>query len=257
MRIALIQSSLHWQDRQANLDMLDALIDQVLNADLVLLPEMFSTGFSMTPDLAEDAADGPSIRWMKAAAARKGLAVAGSLMVAENGHAYNRFYFVTPEGDVHTYDKRHLFSLAEEEKYFTPGHHQVIITYKGWKIAPMVCYDLRFPVWARRSAGFDYDLLIYTANWPEQRNHAWKTLLMARAIENQAYVAGINRVGTDGTGKNYSGDSAVHNALGQPLVIAPAGEEGVYYAELDKPALNELRSTLPFYNDRDHFRFSE
>jgi len=252
MKIAAIQTSLHWEDRDANLAMLSQKISSAKEANLIVLPEMFATGFSMNTAIAEDAHDGPSVLWMKRQAQEKNAAVCGSLMVKDGNDFYNRMYFVTPE-QTFTYDKRHLFSLANEQDFYRQGGSQLVVEYSGWKIAPLVCYDLRFPVWSRRSETFDYDALVYVANWPERRSLAWRSLLVARAIENQAYVVGMNRVGRDGNDVIHSGDSAVVDPMGRYIAQArPFGEE-IIVTELSKELLESTRKELPFYNDRDGF----
>lgn len=259
LRITLIQSNLGWESVDANLQAFTEKIEKINEpTDLVILPEMFSTGFSMqAPELAKQ--NDKAIEWMQDTAMRKNCAVTGSLIIEEPAGKrqskfkyYNRLIWMMPGGEYLHYDKRHLFSLSSEEQVFTPGHERLIVEWKGWKICPLVCYDLRFPVWSRNSAENPYDLLIYVANWPERRVYAWKHLLVARAIENLAFVAGVNRVGNDGNDLYYSGDSMVLDAMGQLLYHKADGED-VATVELVYSDLQKIRETLPFLQDGDKF----
>jgi predicted amidohydrolase len=247
LRITLVQSHLHWEDKAANLKMLENKMAAVPSGGVVLLPEMFNTGFSMRPDVLAEPMEGPTVAWMKAMAARHRCILAGSLMIAEAGHYYNRLIWMQPNGQAGHYDKRHLFAYAGEDK---------IASVNGWKINLQVCYDLRFPVWARQQLSDDgepeYDVLVYVANWPERRVQAWKTLLQARAIENQCYVVGVNRTGHDGHGIYHSGDSMVVDPLGE-VVCQFTHDEVVHSLELDATHLNDLRRKLPFLADADDF----
>ena len=250
-RLALIQSSLQWEDLTANRNHFETLIQEAEAPDLILLPEMFSTGFSMNPqNIAEDLA-GESLQWMQGQARTKNCAISGSVMTKEQGNYYNRLYFVFPDGSYQTYDKRHLFSLAGEEKVYTPGQQKLIVEYKGWRINPQICYDLRFPVWCRNAEVFD--LQFFVANWPERRSEAWEALLKARAIENQCYLAGLNRIGEDGNGVYHSGNSAVHDPLGAVLSETQAHVETVEVVELYYSQLQRIRSKFGFLKDRDQF----
>lgn len=250
INVTLIQSDIIWEDRISNLKKYQEKIDQVESTDLIILPEMFTTGFSMSPKDISEKMDGETIQWMKANASKINSAICGSIIIEEDGKYFNRFIWVNPDGSIHQYDKRHLFSFAGENENYTPGNEKVIIEYKGWKICPLICYDLRFPVWSRNSE--DYDLLIYVANWPDKRKSAWKSLLTARAIENQCYVIGVNRVGKDS--KNYySGDSSLINALGETLYTNSHIEE-IYSNTISKYDLNKVRTQLPFLNDKDNFK---
>ena len=215
LTITLIQSILHWQNKPANLAMFEQKINSIKEkTEIVVLPEMFSTGFSMQPDLLAETMEGDTLQWMQRIAAEKKIVLTGSIIAAENDNYYNRLVWMLPNGQRGIYDKRHLFAFAGEDEQYTPGSKRLIASVKGWKINLLVCYDLRFPVWARQvpspsppgevGRGHEYDILIYVANWPQRRNHAWKTLLQARAIENQCYVVGVNRVGDDGNGIHYS-----------------------------------------------------
>jgi predicted amidohydrolase len=257
LTVTLLQSALHWEDKAANLAMweekLAALGD---DAELVILPEMFSTGFSMNPALLAEPMDGGTMAWMQRMAARHRIVLTGSFIAAENGNYYNRLVWMLPNGQYGTYDKRHLFAYAGEDQHYTPGNKRLIASVKGWRVCLLICYDLRFPVWARNQlsdAGQpEYDLLVYVANWPERRNLAWKTLLQARAIENQCFVAGVNRVGKDGKDLYYSGDTMLIDAMGEVL-YHNAHDEDVFTYTLQKETLSEVREKLPFWKDGDDF----
>lgn len=258
LSIACIQSELYWEDKSANLEMFEKKI-QLLSegTDLLILPEMFNTGFTMCPETLAETMDGPTVSWMKERAREKNISICGSIAIAEEGKFYNRLIWVWPDGSLSHYDKRHLFGLGMENKHYHAGFNRLIIEYKGWKICPLICYDLRFPAWSRntdlsaeKKQGPIYDLLLYVANWPERRNHAWKTLLQARAIENQAYVIGLNRVGLDGNGISHSGDSMLCDALGL-IEWQCSGKEELKVLELDKTKLETIRRELPFLEDRD------
>ncbi len=207
LKITIIQSELVWensaQNRQVFLEKIKSISEVV---DLIILPEMFTTGFTMNPEKVAETMDGETIHWLKYLAKEKNTAITGSLIIKEGNKYYNRLVFVHPTGEIKTYDKRHTFTLAGEDKIYTAGNKKLIVAYKGWKICPMICYDLRFPVWSRNTD--DYNLLIYVANWPKPRITAWSTLLKARAIENMSYVVGVNRIGADDNGHEYSGNSA-------------------------------------------------
>lgn len=250
LRITLIQSNLHWENISANLEMFTRKIEGVGETDLIVLPETFSTGFSMNPKFAE-AMNGSAVQWMKKTAAQKNCVVCGSLMISHEGKYYNRFIWMKPDGSFHTYDKRHLFCISDEPKFFTAGTERLIVELNGWKICPLVCYDLRFPVWARNLHA-EYDVLLYVANWPERRRAAWVTLLPARAVENQAYVVGVNRVGVDEKGVTHTGDSMVVDALSNRLYWKE-NEEDIVTVELSYDELQKLREQLPFLNDADEF----
>ena len=250
LHIAAIQAHLAWENPAENRNYFDRKISELDHkVDLIVLPEMFATGFSMSPQGRAD--KGEMLGWMKTKALETGAALAGSLMIEEDGNYYNRFYFVTPEGNVTSYDKRHTFTLAGEDKVYNRGKEKVIVNYKGWKLLLQICYDLRFPAFARNLE--DYDALIYVANWPKKRIFAWDTLLKARAIENMSYCIGVNRVGLDGNGYEYNGYSGVYDSLGATLAFAEAKEQTIY-ATLSKEHLEETRNQLNFLADRDHFR---
>ena len=254
LNICLLQCDIHWEDALKNRTQIDTYLVEVTGADIILLPELFSTGFSVASTHLAETMDGETLTWMKTMSEKKKAVLCGSLMIEEKGHVFNRLLWVEPSGKVLHYDKRHLFSLIEEDKYFTAGTERLIVEYEGWKICPMICYDLRFPVFARNDVG--YDLLLFVANWPDKRIVAWDALLKARAIENQAYVIGLNRVGTDGYKAMYSGYSQVIDAEGDVIVIAPENEIGMVEFTLSKKYLSELRRRLPFLADRDDFNLT-
>ena len=220
--LSLIQTPLHWENPKKNLELFSAKIEQIKDqTDLIVLPEMFTSGFSMDPAKAAEPMDGTAVEWMRRTAAERDCVVTGSLAVVEGNRYFNRLVWMRPDGTFSQYDKYHLFSFAGENKHYTRGTGKLIVELKGWKIMPLICYDLRFPIWSRNAwdpdKGFDYDVLLYVANWPESRSHAWRVLLMARAVENQSYVVGLNRIGVDGNGVSHSGDSAVIDPTGENL----------------------------------------
>jgi len=252
LTLALIQADIFWHQPEKNRSLFSDKINQLSEIpDLILLPEMFSTGFSMTPKLVAETMEGPTVNWMKATALKTGAAIGGSLIISENDYYYNRFVFVYPSGKTICYDKRHLFSLAGEHEVYSAGTSKEIIDYKSWKICPLICYDLRFPVWSRNVD--NYDLLVYVANWPKPRISAWDALLKARAIENMSYTVGVNRVGVDANKFEYIGHSAAYNALGEPLTSTTEEHETVLMVTLEKPHLEKMRSRLNFLNDKDQF----
>jgi predicted amidohydrolase len=252
LNIALIQSDIIWESTSENLNNYNKKLSNIGdNVDLIILPEMFATGFTINVDKVKQSIDGEIVLWMKSVALKKEVAIIGSVIIEEDNKLYNRAFFFFPDGTYEYYDKKHLFTLAGEDKVFSYGNKRKIVEYKGWRIMPLVCYDLRFPVWSRND--LDYDLLIYIASWPEKRRYAWQTLLKARAIENMAYVAGVNRVGKDGNRFVYSGDSNVLNPLGESISNFPEYEEKINIIELDKGYLNKVRKSLAFLNDRDNF----
>jgi predicted amidohydrolase len=254
LRITLIQSLLSWENKDANLEMFSNKISRLKEeTDLILLPEMFSTGFTMNASAFAEPMDGPSVEWMRRISAEKKCAVAGSLIISEKGKFYNRLIWMKPDGDYFYYDKRHLFRLAHEEQTYTAGQSKLIVELNGWKILPLVCFDLRFPVWSRRTKNADYDVLLYVANWPERRVTAWSQLLIARAIENQCYGVGVNRVGNDGNDIYHSGESAVINYKGEEISGISAHEESIETVALHKDEMEEFRSHLPFLEDADSF----
>jgi len=313
LTITLIQPDLYWEDKAANLQRLETLIAGIGDdTQLVVLPEMFSTGFSMRPEALAERMDGPTIAWMKQMAARKKIILTGSLIIEDRGRYFNRLIWMLPNGQYGVYDKRHRFAYAGEDGHYTAGHKRLIASVNGWRVNLLVCYDLRFPVWSRQQLQEplapppdlrstqgqpspsgqsshshqdrpshapqtplspapsttpnpelpltipgstpepEYDLLVYVANWPERRSHAWKTLLQARAIENQSYVVGVNRVGNDGNNIYHSGDSMIVDPLGEVLYHAPA-EESIFTVTLQREKLEEVRARFPFWKDADRF----
>ena len=263
LTITTIQTELVWEDKTANLQQLEEKINSIEErTEIIVLPEMFSTGFTMQPQLFAETEDGETIEWMKRIAADKRVVLTGSIIIKEEDKFYNRLIWMLPNGDYGFYNKRHLFAYAGENEHYAAGNKRLIASVKGWKINLQVCYDLRFPVWARQSPppltsgevgrGLEYDVLIYVANWPERRSHAWKTLLCARAIENQCYVVGVNRVGVDGNKINYSGNSLIIDPLGEVL-YHKADDEDVSTITLEKERLDEVRAKFPFWKDGDSF----
>jgi omega-amidase len=251
MKIALIQSDLYWEDVFKNRKSFESKINQIdSSVNLVVLPEMFSTGFTMNAPEVAETMEGETVLWLQSLAKQKNFAITGSLIILENEKYYNRMLFVFPSGKIEYYDKRHLFSLAGEDQFYTSGKEKVIVEYLDWKICLQVCYDLRFPVFARNVE--NYDLLLYVANWPKVRTNAWDTLLKARAIENLSYVAGVNRVGLDANNYEHVGHSQVIDFLGN-FILEPQETESVFIVELDKKAMIETRKKLDFLNDKDIF----
>ena len=251
MKIAIIQSPLVWEDPKANRIQFEEKIKSITeNVDLIVLPEMFSTGFTMHPELVAETMDGETIAWLQSLCREKNVSITGSIVVVENGKYYNRLVFVFPSGEIQHYDKRHRFTLAGEDKVYTAGKNKLIVDYKGFKICPLICYDLRFPVFARNVE--NYDVLLFVANWPKPRVNAWIALLKARAIENMCYVIGVNRIGEDQNNYVYNGNSQVLDCLGDNLVQANE-IEGVFIATIDKKNLDETRTKLSFLNDKDAF----
>ncbi|PZF72822.1 amidohydrolase [Taibaiella soli] len=252
--ISLIQPNIIWEDKAANLAEYEKTIEGIAaKKEVIILPEMFSTGFSMAPERLAETMDGPTVAWMKNMSRKHRCIITGSLIIEENGHYYNRLIWMQPDGNFGIYDKRHLFGYAKENDHYSPGEKRLIAQVKGIRICLQVCYDLRFPVWARNQ-GDEYDVLIYVANWPERRNLAWKTLLQARAIENLSYVIGVNRVGEDGNGIYHSGDSSVFGPTGE-LIWQEAHEATVFSFIVDKEVVQNTREHFPFLNDADKFLF--
>ena len=252
MDATIIQCSLRWEDKDANLERISALLDAVSpGSGIVVLPEMFTTGFTMNPGPLAETMDGPTVRWMKERSAEGGYALCGSVIISEEGNFYNRLLFVTPEGDVTLYDKRHLHTMSGEHNVYSRGNKRVVVPYREFSFNLQVCYDLRFPVWSRNRG--DTDVLIYSANWPAVRSSVWKALLVARAIENQCYVIGVNRVGANPDGTSYTGDSAVISPKGELLASMEPGAEGVVSAILSREALDKYREDMPIWRDADPF----
>lgn len=260
LRVALVQGATRWHDPAANRHYYGQLIAPLRGSDLVVLPETFTSGFSNEAIHSAEDMDGPTVAWLAAQARRLDAAVCGSVQLRVRDQVFNRLLFATPDGAVRHYDKRHLFRHADEHKRYAAGSERIVLEWRGWRIALMVCYDLRFPVWSRNrydeaAQRFDYDLVVYVANWPSARRHAWRTLLAARAIENLAFCVGVNRVGYDGNDLHYAGDSVAHDFLGQPLVEVGAQEQVVTVA-LDAAALAAHRERFPAWLDADRFELS-
>ena len=261
LRISILQTTLSWETPTANRDRIESLLSVVpAGTHVVVLPEMFPTGFSMNPEAFAEPMDGETVQWMKRMAAEKKIILTGSFMTKEEESFYNRLLWVLPNGQTGQYDKRHLFAYADEDKHYTAGNKRLIASVNGWRVNLQICYDLRFPVWSRQRSTYneegqfqpEYDLLIYIANWPARRSEAWKTLLRARAIENQCYVIGVNRIGTDGNGIEYSGDSMIIGPLGD-LLHDCADRAELHTMELDPSHLQESRDRFPFLRDADGF----
>lgn len=257
LHVAVLQSPLHWQHAAANRAQFSQQIAELVQStaaplDLLVLPEMFNSGFSMQPERFAEDANGDTVQWLQAHAKQYQLALAGSIAIRTAQGFVNRLLFVTPDGAVQHYDKRHLFRMGDEHQHYQAGDARVVVRYRGWRLLLQVCYDLRFPVFARNRD--DYDIALYVANWPAPRARIWSTLLSARAIENQAYVIGCNRVGDDGNGLHYTGDSVILDMVGAPLASLAPGEAGVVQATLCPQALHEFRRTFPAALDADDFQ---
>lgn len=252
LKISIIQSDLVWENPTQNRQNFEHKIALLGETDVIVLPEMFTTGFTMNAATQAEKPDGDTFAWLQQMASTKNAAITGSFIVENQGNYYNRMFWVNPNGSFSTYDKHHTFTLAGEDKTYTAGNRQVVVDYKNWKIALFVCYDLRFPVWVRNTNA-RYDMAIFVASWPDRRNFAWKTLLAARAIENMAYVVGVNRVGTDTDGLKYSGNSAIYDGLGKQLTNLKEYTEGIETVQVSKTELIELRKKLNFLADADNF----
>jgi omega-amidase len=253
LNITTVQTDIVWENKAANLAMFEKRISSLEEKlEVVILPEMFSTGFSMNPEIHAEKMDGTTLTWMKAITAAKKIILTGSVIIEEEGKYFNRLIWMLPNGQYGYYDKRHLFAYANEDKHYTAGSKRLIASVKGWKINLQVCYDLRFPVWSRQESAAEFDVLVYVANWPDRRRLAWKTLLRARAIENQCYVVGVNRIGEDGNNISYGGDSTIIDPLGEVL-YEKAQEESIFTCGLRKEKLEEIRMKFPFWKDADHF----
>ncbi|WP_271405668.1 amidohydrolase [Tenacibaculum soleae] len=249
---ALIQADLMWENPPENRKKFEEKINTLSsNIDIVILPEMFTTGFTMNATNLAETINGPTVIWMQKLAVQKKCAFVGSIIITENNQYFNRLLFVHPSGKIDFYDKKHLFTLAGEHKVFSAGNKKTIINYKGWKICPSICYDLRFPVWARNTE--NYDLLLYVASWPVNRIEAWDTLLKARAIENMSYTIGVNRVGQDANNYEYNGNSVGYDPLGKCLAKNDKGEETCLIIELNKEVQNKIRDKFKFLDDKDIF----
>jgi predicted amidohydrolase len=261
LHITTIQANLFWENKAANLTMFEQKIAEANKSEIIILPEMFNTGFSMQPEKFAEKMEGDTVAWMRNISSKYRVILTGSVMIDENGNFYNRLIWMLPNGHYGFYDKRHLFAYADEDKHYTAGSKRLIAAVNGWKINLLICYDLRFPVWSRQQIDKteaenvkpEYDLLIYVANWPARRSYAWKTLLVARAIENQCYVAGVNRVGNDGNDIYHSGDTLVIDPLGEVLYHGKDGEE-VNTTQLSGETLQTIRQRFPFWKDADNFQ---
>ncbi|HVA98710.1 MAG TPA: amidohydrolase [Bacteroidia bacterium] len=252
LTVTMIQTSLFWENISENLKHFSEKIAAISEpTDLIVLPEMFNTGFSMSTKKLAEKTNGKTMQWMQEKAKEKNCCIVGSLIINDNENYYNRLIWVSPDGKFQTYDKRHLFRMGEENNFFSTGNKKIIVELKGWKICPLVCYDLRFPVWSRNIN--NYDCLLYVANWPERRNHHWKTLLQARAIENQCYVIGLNRIGNDGHEIWHSGDSAVIDSRGNTISKTKANEESIETITLNWEDLQKYRTDFPVQMDADDF----
>ncbi len=256
MKITLIQTHLHWEDREKNLAHFDRLLAALKEpSDLIVLPEMFTTGFSMEPARVAEPHKTITFEWLKKKAQQTNAIITGSVAVSDQGRYYNRLHWVEPTGQSDFYDKRHLFRMAKEDEKYTAGQKKIVRQVNDWKIMPLVCYDLRFPVWSRnfKQQQPQYDVLLYIANWPQVRSYPWKQLLIARAIENQCYVVGLNRIGKDGNGYEHSGDSVVINPRGEVISKTQANEESIETVTLDMSYLEEFRRLFPVGMDADDF----
>lgn len=255
MKIAIFQTKLAWQNPKKNRDLIQEYIDSSDDLyELLILPEMFTSGFTMNPEVVAESMSGDTIQWMQLNARNRNCAITGSLVIEENGDFFNRLVFVFPDGKIEYYDKRHLFTLAGEEKVYKKGKDKLIVEYNGWRICPLVCYDLRFPVFSRNVE--NYDLLIYVANWPKPRINAWNALLKARAIENISYVVGVNRIGFDANDLEYIGSSQVNDCLGNEIVNCKE-EQGIFIVEISKEEMIGTRNKLNFLNDKDVFKIQK
>jgi omega-amidase len=256
MKISIMQSNIFWEDKMVNINNYNEDLSKIKNTDLVVFPEMFTTGFSMNPELHAETMDGETIDWMKSWSVKLNAAICGSLIIKDVyptfSRYYNRFVFVKPSGEIEYYDKVHLFTYGRENNHYNSGHKKIIINWKGFNILPLVCYDLRFPVFSRWTSDKNYNLIINVANWPESRSLAWKTLLRSRAIENQSYVIGCNRIGKDGNGTNHSGNSAVINPFGDALIESSV--DSILEVEISPEVVSKARIDFPFLEDRDQFK---
>ncbi|MCB9059436.1 MAG: amidohydrolase [Calditrichae bacterium] len=252
LTVTIIQSGLHWEDPEKNLDMFSEKIDSIKNpTDLIVLPEMFTTGFSMNAEKLAESDNDRTLNWLKSKAAAKKADIIGSVIIKDQNAYFNRLFWVKKNGEVLRYDKRHLFRMADEHKIYTPGKKRLLGQVNGWTVCPLVCYDLRFPVWARQKQA-SYDVILYVANWPERRSSHWRLLLQARAVENQAYTIGVNRVGSDGLNIYYRGDSAIIDPLGN-IIKQEADKEFIHTETLSWEKLENYRRKFPVWMDADKF----
>ena len=252
LNLTIIQSDLIWENPEENRILFSKKIESISKkTNLIILPEMFTTGFTMNASTLAEEENGATLKWMQTEAKNKNCAMTGSVIISEKGNYYNRLFFVYPSGEYKTYNKRHTFTLAGEDKTFSSGKKHLVIDFLGWKFCPLICYDLRFPVWARNTQ--NYDVLLYVASWPKKRILAWDSLLKARAIENMSYCVGVNRTGTDANNHQYNGHSAVYDVLGEQVSTANFEEEFVETIVLQKSHIEKNRTHLQFLNDRDDF----
>ena len=253
LKLSILQFDLIWEDASANLQAIDSLVVGKLDhTDVLVLPEMFTTGFTMSPSGVAETMDGESVGWMKRRAREWNIVLAGSLVIKENKQNSNRFLWVTPNGDIQYYDKKHLFRMGEENQHYSAGKKKLITRLSEWRFRPLICYDLRFPVWSRNKS--DYDVLLYVANWPASRRHVWKSLLLARALENQAYVVGVNRIGKDGNGISYHGDSMIIDPRGNVISKTQPDTESFETVSLSLNELKAFRDKFPVSMDADEFQ---
>ena len=255
LKIAIIQSDLVWENPKQNRENFTKKIDAIdEEVDVIILPEMFTSGFTMNASAVAEAMNGETVTWMQQIASKTNAAIVGSVVISEENNFYNRLLFVESSGKISIYNKRHTFTLVGEDKIYKAGTEKLIVNYNGWKICPLICYDLRFPVWARNTE--DYDVLMYVANWPKPRVSAWDALLKARAIENMSYCIGVNRVGIDGVNSEYSGHSAVYDVLGNIITSFKPNKEQTQIVTLEKKHIEVYRNKFKFLNDKDNFTFS-
>jgi predicted amidohydrolase len=261
INVAIIQTDLAWENADANLEMFGKKFDMIKNpVDLIVLPAMFNTAFSMNPSACAELPDGKTFSWMKEKAKEKNCVITGSMLINDAGKYFNRLFWMKPNGTFQQYDKKHLFRFSGEHEVFSSGKKKITSSLNGWNVRPLICYDLRFPVWSMNtfsSEKFEYDCLIYVANWPEKRRHAWMSLLIARAIENQAYVIGVNRVGTDGKGNTYSGDSMIIDPKGNIIVQIPEHKESIEFATLSYSEVQSYREHFRVALDWDKFKIED
>ena len=256
LNIVAIQANLTWGNPEKNRLYFEQVINKLTsNTNLVVLPEMFSTGFTMKPSSVSETMNGATVSWMINMAKTHDIGIIGSMVIQENNQYFNRAIFVHPSGHLEIYDKRHLFSLAGEDRQYTPGTNRIVIQFKGWRICPFICYDLRFPVWSRNTD--NYDVLLFMANWPIPRIDAWDTLLKARAIENMSYCIGVNRIGEDENGYQYNGHTSAYNFLGEKVASTAEGKEDVLHCKISKTKLDEFRQKLNFLKDQDSFKIQK
>jgi len=256
--ITIVQTDLHWEKPSANKQMCENYFDSIMEpTDIIVLPEMFSTGFTMNAPPNAEEMNGETLMWMKSQAKKKNCVITGSLIIHEGGKYFNRLIWMMPDGTSDWYDKRHLFRLSGEEKIYSHGNEKLISTVKGWKICPLICYDLRFPVWSRRTDKENYDVIVYIANWPDRRISAWKQLLPARAIENQAYVVGVNRIGNDGNGIYHSGESIALNYKGEKISRTKPSEKSIETVSFSNADLELFRNQHKFDLDADDFELKQ